>query len=326
MTNISFPGIFGDRVFSIDPAAFSVFGREIRWYGLIICVGIILAVLNTVRCAKKEGICTDDVLDYAIFVVPCGIIGARAYYVLTSLSEYSSFGEAIAIWNGGLAIYGGVIGGAIATLLVSLYKKQSFIKMADAIATSVMIGQMIGRWGNFCNGEAYGSLEGIDLLGNFIATPGFKNNYILRMVIQSESSFGTETVHPTFFYESVWNLLGFLIITFFVYRAKKFDGQIILSYLAWYGFGRFFIEGLRTDSLYLGNTGIRISQLLALLTFLFAVAAMIIIPVLKKKNAESEKEYTNQFDTTNAESTESQDQTITTDEKNTDTDSVTEDN
>ena len=146
------------------------------------------------------------------------------------------------------------------------------------------------------------------------------------MVIQSESSFGTETVHPTFFYESVWNLLGFLIITFFVYRAKKFDGQIILSYLAWYGFGRFFIEGLRTDSLYLGNTGIRISQLLALLTFLFAVAAMIIIPVLKKKNAESEKEYTNQFDTTNAESTESQDQTITTDEKNTDTDSVTEDN
>ncbi len=295
MTQVSFPGLFGEKIFSINPTAFTVLGREVRWYGIIICIGIILAVLNTVRCAKKEGISTDDVLDYAIWVVPMGIIGARAYYVLTSLSEYNSISEAVAIWNGGLAIYGGVIGGAIAVLIVSKFKKIKFIKMADAIATSLLVGQLIGRWGNFCNGEAYGSLDGIDLLGHYIATPGLKDDYFLRMVVNSESSYGTEIVHPTFLYESLWNILGFVLITFFVYRAKKFDGQIILSYLAWYGFGRFFIEGLRTDSLYLGNTGIRISQLLALLTFIFAVAMAVIIAVKKKKNAIDEAEYVSQF-------------------------------
>ncbi len=295
MTVISFPGLFGDKVFSINPAAFSVLGREIRWYGLIICAGIILAVLNTIICAKKEGISSDDVLDYAIWVVPMGIIGARAYYVLTSLSDYDSFDEAIAIWNGGLAIYGGVIGGTLTVLVVSLVKKINFLKMADAIATSLLIGQMIGRWGNFCNGEAFGSLSGIDLLGKFIPTPGLSESYPLRMVINSEASLGTEIVHPTFFYESVWNLLGFLLITFLVYRAKKFDGQIILAYLAWYGFGRFFIEGLRTDSLYLGNTGIRISQLLALFTFLFGTVTTVIMLIRVKKAKLAEGEYTTQF-------------------------------
>ncbi len=295
MTQVSFPGIFGEKIFSINPTAFSVLGLEVRWYGLIICTGIILAVLNTIRCAKKEGISTDDVLDYAIWVVPMGIIGARAYYVLTSLSEYDSIAQAVAIWNGGLAIYGGVIGGTFAVAVVSKFKKIKFTKMADSIATSLLIGQLIGRWGNFCNGEAYGSLEGIDLLGNYIATPGLKSDYVLRMVVNSEASYGTEIVHPTFLYESIWNLLGFLVITFFVYRVKKFDGQIILAYLAWYGFGRFFIEGLRTDSLYLGDTGIRISQLLALLTFIFAVAATIIITVKNKKTAMDEAEYVGQF-------------------------------
>lgn len=295
MTMVSFPGLFGQKIFSIDPVAFKVFGLEVRWYGLIICTGIILAVLNTIRCAKKEGISSDDVLDYAIWVVPCGIIGARLYYVLTSLSEYKNIGEAVAIWNGGLAIYGGVIGGALAVLIVSRLKKIKFLKIADAIATSILIGQLIGRWGNFCNGEAYGSLEGIDLLGKYIATPGLKDDYFLRMMVNSDASFGTEIVHPTFLYESVWNLIGFFVITFLVYRIKKFDGQVILAYLAWYGFGRFFIEGLRTDSLYLGSTGIRISQLLALLTFLFATVMTIINHIRCKKGLLAEKEYVSQF-------------------------------
>ncbi len=295
MTMVSFPGLFGQKIFNIDPVAFRIFGLEVRWYGLIICTGIILAVLNTIRCAKKEGISTDDVLDYAIWVVPSGIIGARLYYVLTSLSEYHSIGEAVAIWNGGLAIYGGVIGGALAVLIVSKIKKISFLKMGDSIATSLLIGQLIGRWGNFCNGEAYGSLEGIDFLGKHIATPGLKDSYVLRMVVNSDASYGTEVVHPTFLYESIWNLIGLLVISYFVYRMKKFDGQIILAYLAWYGFGRFFIEGLRTDSLYLGNTGIRISQLLALLTFLFAVAMTIIMLVRHKKGLAEGKEYVSQF-------------------------------
>ncbi|MBE6705609.1 MAG: prolipoprotein diacylglyceryl transferase [Ruminococcaceae bacterium] len=331
MTMVSFPGLFGSKIFSIDPVAFRVFGLEVRWYGLIICAGIILAVLNTIRCAKKEGITTDDVLDYAIWVVPGGIIGARLYYVLTSLSEYHSIGEAIAIWNGGLAIYGGVIGGALAVFIVSKVKKINFLKMADAIATSLLIGQLIGRWGNFCNGEAYGSLEGIDLLGRYIATPGLKDDYFLRMVVNSDASFGTEIVHPTFLYESIWNIIGLFVITFFVYRVKKFDGQVILAYLAWYGFGRFFIEGLRTDSLYLGNTGIRISQLLALLTFVFAITTTIIMLIRHKKGLDAEKEYVSQFGVSKdtiaiipGTDSVNDDNIKTTDETNNDTDAESE--
>ncbi|MBR3995783.1 MAG: prolipoprotein diacylglyceryl transferase, partial [Clostridia bacterium] len=197
MTQVSFPGLFGDKVFSINPVAFSVLGREIRWYGIIICVGIILTVLNTIRCAKKEGISTDDVLDYAIWAVPFGIIGARAYYVLTSLSEYDSFSEAIAIWNGGIAIYGAVIAGAITVFIVSKVKKIKFTKMADSIGASIFIGQFLGRWGNFCNGEAFGTLGEIDFLGNVIKTPNLENNYFLRMSVSSESTFGiTVLAHP----------------------------------------------------------------------------------------------------------------------------------
>ena len=294
MTQVSFPGLF-DPVFNINPVAFTVFGREVRWYGLIICIGIILTVMNVARCAHKEGISTDDVLDYALWVVPIGIIGARAYYVLTSLSEYDSFGEAIAIWNGGLAIYGGVIGGAIAAFIVSKVKKQNFLKIADAIGASVFIGQFIGRWGNFCNGEAFGTLEKIDFFGKTIATPGLEKSYFLRMLVNSDSTLGWESVHPTFLYESIWNLIGFLLVTFVIYNRKKFDGQIILFYMSWYGFGRFFIEGLRTDSLYLGNTGIRISQLLALVTFIFGVTATVIMLTKAKKSKLESGEYVSQF-------------------------------
>ncbi len=294
MTYVSFPGLF-EKILTINPVAFSVFGREIRWYGLIICLGIILAVLNTVRCAHREGISTDDVLDYAIFAIPLAIIGARSYYVITSPSEYDSFMEVIAIWNGGLAIYGAIIAGALTVLVISKIKKISFIKIADAIAPSLLIGQLIGRWGNFCNGEAYGHLDRFEILGNVIKTPGFEDNYIFRMAVNSEATRGQWlTVHPTFIYESLWNFIGFVLISL-IYRKKKFDGQIILCYLAWYGLGRFFIEGLRADSLLFGNTDIRISQLLALLTFVFALVAIIVISV-KRKNATAENsEYENQF-------------------------------
>ncbi|MBR5307428.1 MAG: prolipoprotein diacylglyceryl transferase [Clostridia bacterium] len=325
VTQVSFPGIFGDTVFAINPVAISAFGLEIRWYGLIICIGIILTVMNVIRVGKREGLTTDDVLDYALWVVPCGIIGARAYYVLTSLSEYKSFLEAIAIWNGGLAIYGGIIGGAIAALAVSLAKKIRFVKIADAIGASIFIGQMIGRWGNFCNGEAYGSLSGIDFLGKFIETPSLADSYPLRMVVHSASSYGVEVVHPTFLYESLWNLLGFIIVAVF-YKKKKFDGQIILSYLGWYGFGRFFIEGLRTDSLYLGNTGIRISQLLALLTFIFAVAITVIMLARTKKEALDEGEYESQFGVRAEEATTEAEKEISAEitENTTDTNNTTE--
>lgn len=294
MTYVSFPGLF-EKVLEINPVAFTVFTREIRWYGLIICLGIILAVLNTVRNAHREGISTDDVLDYAIFAIPIAIIGARLYYVITSPGEYDSFLDVIAIWNGGLAIYGAIIAGAITVLVISRIKKISFIKIADAIAPSLLIGQFIGRWGNFCNGEAYGHLDRIEFLGRVIKTPSFEGNYILRMSVNSEATRGIWlSAHPTFLYESLWNFIGFIIISI-IAGKKKFDGQLILCYLAWYGLGRFFIEGLRADSLLLGNTNIRISQLLALLTFIFAVAAVIVIGVKNRKAKAEDKEYESQF-------------------------------
>lgn len=294
MTYVSFPGLF-EKVLEINPVAFTVFTREVRWYGLIICLGIILAVLNTVRNAHREGIVTDDVLDYAIFAIPVAIIGARLYYVITSPGEYDSFMDVIAIWNGGLAIYGAIIAGAITVLVISKIKKISFIKIADAIAPSLLIGQFIGRWGNFCNGEAYGHLDRIEFLGKVIKTPGFEDNYLFRMAVNSEATGGVWlTAHPTFIYESFWNFAGFIVISL-IYRKKKFDGQIILHYLGWYGLGRFFIEGLRADSLLLGNTNIRISQLLALLTFIFAQAAIIVITSTRRKATTEDSEYVSQF-------------------------------
>ncbi len=295
MTQVSFPGIFGaNTAFNINPVAFTVFGREIRWYGLIICLGIILSVMNAVKYAKKEGISTDDVLDFAIWTIPFSIVGARAYYVLTSLSEYHSFYEAIAVWNGGLAIYGGIIAGVITVFIVSKVKKISFLKFGDAASISVFIGQAIGRWGNFCNGEAFGHLDRIEFLGKVIKTPYFEKNYFLRMQLNSEVTLGTQLVHPTFLYESLWNILGFVVVSF-VYKKKKFDGQIILCYFGWYGLGRFFIEGLRSDSLYLGSSNIKISQLLALCAFVVSAALLLFFTIKRKSVVLNNKEYVNLF-------------------------------
>lgn len=297
MTQVSFPGLF-DKSFTIDPVAIRFtenFG--VRWYGLLICIGIILAVLNTVRNAKKEGISEDDVMDYALWGVPFAIVGARLYYVLTTLDNgnYRSFYDVIAIWNGGIAVYGSIIGGAIAVFVVSRVKKQSFISMADAVAPSLLIGQFIGRWGNFCNGEAFGHLDRFELLGKVIPTPGFAENYPLRMAVCSPASGGAWlTVHPTFLYESLWNFLGFILLTL-LYRKKKYKGEIILGYTAWYGFGRFFVEGLRADSLLIPGTGVRISQLLALVTFIVSAALLILLPVLLKRKSHEETEYVPQF-------------------------------
>ncbi|MBO5845226.1 MAG: prolipoprotein diacylglyceryl transferase [Clostridia bacterium] len=267
MINISFPGL-GIDTFSVDPVAFSIGKLEVRWYGLIITIGILLAVAYCYYRSKQEDITLDDLLDMALFAVPCGVIGARLYYVLTSLSEYDSFGEMIAIWNGGLAIYGAIIAGAITILCVCRYKKINPLKAFDMVSPAVMIGQLLGRWGNFFNGEAYGT----EVSKNSIL-------YFLRMGLAPNiKSYSTMYYfHPTFLYESVWNLVGFILINLF-YKKKKFDGQIFLMYVSWYGFGRMFIEGLRTDSLYVGV--FRISQVLGFLCFL--VGASVLIYMLAK--------------------------------------------
>ncbi|MBQ3227702.1 MAG: prolipoprotein diacylglyceryl transferase [Clostridia bacterium] len=270
MVTVSFPGL-GIGEISFNKVAFSLFGTiEVRWYGIIMVTGIILAFLYAYYRSKHEGISFDDLLDYAIFTVLSGIIGARLYYVITSGQKYT-FGEIFAIWNGGIAIYGAIIGGATALLCVSLYKKIKWQKAFDMVCPGVMIGQIVGRWGNFFNGEAYGESPAADSL-----------LYFMRMELRHEDWMNSYVCQPTFLYESLWNLVGFLIINA-LYKKKKYDGQVFLMYITWYGFGRMFIEGLRTDSLMVGS--FRISQVVAFLCFIVGFALLVYLGVRASNRA-----------------------------------------
>ena len=270
MVTVSFPGL-GIGEISFNKVAFSLFGTiEVRWYGIIMVTGIILAFLYAYYRSKHEGISFDDLLDYAIFTVLSGIVGARLYYVITSGQKYT-FGEIFAIWNGGIAIYGAIIGGATALLCVSLYKKIKWQKAFDMVCPGVMIGQIVGRWGNFFNGEAYGESPAADSL-----------LYFMRMELRHEDWMNSYVCQPTFLYESLWNLVGFLIINA-LYKKKKYDGQVFLMYITWYGFGRMFIEGLRTDSLMVGS--FRISQVVAFLCFIVGFALLVYLGVRASNRA-----------------------------------------
>lgn len=275
---ISFPNL-GIHDLNINKVAISIFKLDIKWYGIILTLGIVAAVLYVYFKGKKFGVIDDDFLDIAIFTVISGILGARIYYVLTSLEDYNSFSEVIAIWNGGLAIYGAIIGGAAAALIVLRMKKMNILKFFDALAPAVMLGQIIGRWGNFMNGEAYGSVKTFEFFGRFFDISTSKN---LPWIMQIGSGENAVLCQPTFLYESLWNLVGFVLINIF-YNRKKYDGEILIWYVTWYGFGRMFIEGLRTDSLYIGT--IRISQLIGLLCFLCGAFLLILLKI-KKYNKE----------------------------------------
>ena len=272
-TTVSFPGL-GIGEFSIDRVAFNIFGKPVYWYGVIIMLGIVAAFIHVIIRSKREGFTTDDVMDLGIFTVLFGVLGARLYYVLTTLNEheYKTFIDVIAVWEGGLAIYGGIIAGCTALVLTAAHKKINPLKVMDATGPGVMLAQAIGRWGNFVNGEAFGYevAEGSAL-------------YPFRMGLISDYT-NTGSVmhfyHPTFLYESVWNIVGFIIISF-LYRKKKFNGQVALMYFAWYGFGRMFIEGLRTDSLYVGP--FRISQVVGAVCFVVGTALIVAGMILVNK-------------------------------------------
>ena len=200
-----------------------------------------------------------------------GVIGARLYYVIFDALEnpgyYKTFVDVIAMWRGGLAIYGGIIGGAAAIAVVCAVKKINTLKVMDCIAPGVMLAQAMGRWGNFVNGEAHGGVVSESSL-----------LYFLRMGLYENGQM--QYFHPTFLYESLWNLVGFALITAF-YRKKKFNGQILCSYVAWYGFGRMFIEGLRTDSLYWGP--FRISQVIGAVCFIVGTACLVAGFILSRR-------------------------------------------
>ncbi len=261
--SISFP-VLG--AWSIDPPnSFVLFGHTFYWYGVIIAFGFLLAVAYCMRRSGEFGIKQDDLLDNLLCAVPMAIIGARAYYVIF-YGHYDSFWDMCKIWEGGLAIYGGVIAAVVTVLVVCRVKKMNALALLDLTAFGFLIGQSVGRWGNFMNREAYGR----------------ETDVFCRMGLTLDGA--TVYVHPTFLYESLWNLLGFAGLHILSKKtARKFDGEYFLLYLAWYGLGRFWIEGLRADSLYIGDSGVRVSQLVAGCT---CVASLVILAVtLRRKRA-----------------------------------------
>lgn len=278
MNPIVFPGL--GLEFHIERVAFSLFGKDVYWYGVIIALGFVVAVTYCYYQSKLYGVPKDKVIDFILFAAPGGIIGARIYYVLFYQSLYRdldgsfNWGRAVAIWDGGLAIYGGVIAAILILLVFCRVNRIRFLAFADLGSYGLFIGQAIGRWGNFCNQEAFGGKTGLPWrMGLTVA-----GEYI--------------EVHPTFLYESLWNLAGLAIAHFLLRRHRRFDGEIFLFYLSWYGLGRLWIEGLRTDSLYLFGTGIRVSQLLAGLSFV--IAGAILIALLIRLKPDPQRLYVNQ--------------------------------
>lgn len=273
ITRVSFPGL-GIGEFRLNSVAFTVFGHPIAWYGIIITTGIILATLYVLYRARHEHIPADDIIDLGIYVIFFGVLGARMYFVLTSLRLFDSFWDIFKIWEGGLAIYGGVIAGALTIIIFCRIKKRDFLQFFDMVAPAVMIGQMVGRWGNFMNGEAHGGITDI----------------FCRMGLAYGEYGKMYYYHPTFIYEALWNLLGFILINLF-YKKKRYNGQIAFMYFAWYGFGRMLIEQLRTDSLYIlaGVFGeqwfLKISSLVGLFSFLIFGGLLLYHAIKKTRRA-----------------------------------------
>lgn len=253
-TTISFPSL---GIELNPPRGITIGSFTIYFYGIIIACGMVLAVIYAMRRSKQFGLKRDDLLDGVLWIVPVAIICARAYYCIFKWEEFAD--DPVSVFNirqGGLAIYGGVIGAVLGMLVFCKVKKIKLPAVLDLVCLGFLIGQFIGRWGNFFNREAFGA-----------QTDGF-----LRMGLLNTVTGEVEYHHPTFLYESVWNAVGFVGLHF-LSKRRQYDGQIALGYAAWYGLGRTFIEGLRTDSLYLGN--FRVSQLLAAVSCVAAVAVLI---------------------------------------------------
>lgn len=231
----------------MDPVAFEIFGLSIRWYGILIATGLILGILLAIKESRRIGFDEEKFIDMLIFAIPMAIIGARLYYVIFQWEYYS--GDIIKIINireGGLAIHGGIIGSVVTALIFCKVKDINFWQVADIAAPSIILGQAIGRWGNFINKEAYGTPTDLPWA---ITVNG-------------------QQVHPTFLYESLWNLLVFSFLIWYRKNKKEAHGEVFLLYIALYSLGRFFIEGLRIDSLMMGN--LRVAQLISVLLILFS--------------------------------------------------------
>lgn len=243
---------------TIDPHAIEINSFIIHWYGVIIAAAMYLAIHLSTREANKKGLKEDTVVDMALWAIPIGFIGARLYYVLFELDYYlQKPAEILAIWNGGIAIYGGLIAGGLTLYWYAKKKEISLALLLDVLAPNVLLAQSIGRWGNFMNQEAHGGP---------VSRPFLEKLYLPEFIIDQMNINGTY-YHPTFLYESLWSLLGFVIIVILRNRKKILrQGEVALSYVLWYSVGRFFIEAMRTDSLWIGDF-MRISQVLSLILF-----------------------------------------------------------
>ena len=282
MGTVSFPGL--GLEFQLNRVAFHVGSWPVYWYGVIIAAGFLLAVMYCSRQVPRFGIRQDDIIDMLFFAVPLSIIGARVYYIIFYPELYRrtdgswDFGAMVRIWDGGLAIYGGVIMAVITLLVFCKVRKIKFLAFADLGSYGMLIGQMVGRWGNFVNIEAHGGPTDLPWrMGIYQYVDG------IRQYME---------VHPTFLYESLWNLAGLLLLIWVGKKHRKFDGQIFLGYFAWYGVGRGFIEGLRTDSLYFLNTPIRVSQVFGFAT---AAVAIILLVILLTRKHDPAKLWVNQM-------------------------------
>ena len=276
---ISFPGLFGDWEFNPDPIAIHI-GHGVYWYGIILACAMLAGLFLCMKQAKRFGLTEDNVLDLVLWAVPCCILGSRIYYVIFYLDLYRNadgsldWGRVIAIWDGGLAIYGTVIAGVIVVLIFTKVKKLRFAAMTDLAAMGLLLGQIIGRWANFINREAFGGLTELPW----------------RMRLWVSASQYIE-VHPTFLYESLWNLVGLLLMLFVVTKGRRFDGENTWFYFLWYGLGRSWVEGLRTDSLYLFDwtfmgQPIRVSQALSMVMVVVAAVMLFYNIKIKKRTAD----------------------------------------
>ena len=276
---ISFPGLFGDWEFNPDPIAIHI-GHGIYWYGIILACAMLAGLFLCMKQAKRFGLTEDNVLDLVLWAVPCCILGSRIYYVIFYLDLYRNadgsldWGRIIAIWDGGIAIYDTVIAGVIVVLIFTKVKKLRFAAMTDLAAMGLLLGQIIGRWANFINREAFGGLTDLPW----------------RMRLWVSASQYIE-VHPTFLYESLWNLVGLLLMLFVITKGRRFDGENTWFYFMWYGLGRAWIEGLRTDSLYLFDwtfmgQPIRVSQALSMVMVIVAAFMLFYNIKIKKRTAD----------------------------------------
>jgi phosphatidylglycerol---prolipoprotein diacylglyceryl transferase len=249
----------------IDPIAFQLGPLQVHWYGVIIGLGIALGLYLAISESKRLGLHPDTFVDLLVWAIPIAILSARAYYVIFEWDYYSQNpGDIIKVWNGGIAIHGALIGSVITAIVFAKIKGISFWKLADIAAPSIILGQAIGRWGNFMNQEAHGGE----------VTRAFLENLYLPQFIIDQMYINGAYYHPTFLYESLWNIAGFVLLLILRRKVNLRRGELFLSYVIWYSIGRFFVEGMRTDSLML-TEHLRIAQVISLV--LIAVAAALII-------------------------------------------------